>query len=478
MLKNHKILSVIITLTTSGILIVLGIWLWNSYRSHKELTMAKADQALLSILYDYLSENDFPVANQRTNTQRNIAQDIKTQYPDVDIDSIYVWMDRNVTRRQDSIRKKDTERENVDRRRRASGSRVREFNPWFMYNRDIVFSQEDIDLISAEYDKELESRDIRHVGATIVVKKIDRRRSGDERDRSWDTRAATRPILINPDNELFIIGELHQVWRHILSKMAWQIIFSTILTLALVGTFLTLLKTVERQKKLARLQRAFVNNMTHELKTPLSTVMAATEAIQRYVAKDDKVRMNKYLDLSKREVEHLTRIVEKVLQFNIDGRRETQLFKQNFDLIKLSRETIESFELTADAPVKIDFRYTGSQLELHADESHIRNVLSNLLDNAIKYNTSDQAHIVVGIEEQGETVAIWVKDNGIGIPKMYHKNIFDVFFRVPKGDLYSVKGFGLGLAYVHQVIQQHGATIHVDSEEGEGTTFTIKIPKR
>lgn len=477
MLKNHKILTLIITLTTSGILVVLSIWLWNSYKSHQELTMAKADQALMNVLNDHLSARDFPVLNQRTNSQKNLVQDIKTHYPSIEIDSIYAWMDKNATKRQDSIRKKYEERENLNRRRRRPGQRPREFNPWFLYNRDVNFSEKDVDSISNEYTAELESKDIFNVKHTIILKKIDRGRTINDREIQRNEHFTTRPILINPDSDLFLFAELHQTWRYILSKMAWQIVFSTILILALIGTFLTLLKTVEKQNKLAKLQRAFVNNMTHELKTPLSTVTAAIEAIQRYGAKDDKERMNKYLDLSKREVEHLTRIVEKVLQFNINGSHGTQVLKQNFDLIKLAKDTIESFELSSNGTVTIDFKSSSPYMEMYADESHIRNVLSNLLDNAIKYNTSSDIHIAVRITEQDDKITIQVQDNGIGIPKTYHKNIFDVFFRVPKGDLYSVKGFGLGLAYVHQVIQQHDGSISLDSQENQGTTFTIKIPK-
>jgi signal transduction histidine kinase len=216
--------------------------------------------------------------------------------------------------------------------------------------------------------------------------------------------------------------------------------------------------------------------MTHELKTPVSTVMAAVESIQRFGAQDDKERMNRYLAVSRQELEHLSNMIERVLQVDVAETNGVQLEKSWFNLNQLIDECTENAKIFAKKKVEIVKSSSGTDFNFLADQAHIKNVISNLLDNAIKY-AGDEVHIKIDLQEKDKSFILSISDNGIGIPKTYQKGVFDLFFRVPSGDIHNVKGFGLGLAYVKQIVQQHQGTIDLSSEESVGSTFVIELPK-
>ncbi|MFD2743085.1 MULTISPECIES: sensor histidine kinase [Sphingobacterium] len=477
MLKNHKVLALLIVIITAGILSVLSFWLYNSYDDHRELTFAKADQALLSTLNDYYARHDITPNNTRSSSQKNLVEDIKRVYPNVAADSIYVWMERNATRRQDSIRQiyRDLHRERSQGR--DEQRKPREINHWMLQGRDAQLSAAALDTLSKEYQQELADREIFLANAILKLHKMDRAGVLNLRDRQERNVLTTRPILINAENNIYLYAELSQTWQHILSNMIGQIIFSLLLLIALIGTFLALFRTIRKQNKLAILQQSFVTNMTHELKTPLSTVSAAVEALQRSGAKHDAERWNRYLTISKRELEHLSQMVENVLQFNSNVRSGIDFTYSQFDLIALLEEIVDSFQLVNNVTIELIRPTHPSTVVLNGDVAHLRNTFSNIIDNAIKYNQSVSPHVTITLNAMEKVVQIAISDNGIGIPKLYQKNIYDLFFRVPNGELYSVKGFGLGLAYVQQVVHQHGGSITLDSTEGTGTTFTLTLPQ-
>src|SRR5690606_3545945 len=273
------------------------------------------------------------------------------------------------------------------------------------------------------------------------------------------------------------IAKFDNPWAYLLRTMWWQVLFSVLLLAALIGTFLYLLQTIKRQHELAQQRKSFVNNMTHELKTPVATVMAAVEAIQRFGAKGDKGRTEKYLHVSKQELEHLNNVVERLLQMDHDDVRGVPLIKQDMDIVGAVASGIETAQMSAKKETLIDLITEEERLFVHADEAHMKSVISNLLDNAIKYS-GERATVAVHILDKGDFVEIRVEDKGKGIDKSQQKHIFDMFYRVSEGHLHEVKGFGIGLAYVKQVIQQHGGEVGVESAIGRGSTFTVKFPKK
>lgn len=477
MLKNHKVLALLIVIITAGILSVLSFWLVNTYNDHRELTFAKADQALLSTLNDYYARHDITANNSRNSYQKNLAEDINRTYPNIAIDSIYAWMEKNATRRQDSIRRQYREMHRDNPKERNEHRKPREINHWMLQGRDAQLSAAALDTLLMEYKQELAYQEIRLANVQLQLHKIERKGYQDPREIRTNEIMTTRPILINAENNTYLYAELTQIWKHILSNMLGQILFSFLLLVALIGTFLALFKTIRKQNKLAILRQSFVTNMTHELKTPLSTVTAAVEALQRSGAKNDPERWNRYLTISKRELEHLSQMVENVLQFNSNVRSGIDFTYTEFDLSALLQEIVDSFQLINTAKIELALPTEQPVVLLNGDLAHLRNTFSNIIDNAIKYNQSTSPQVTITLTRKDKAIQIRISDNGIGIPKVYHKNIYDLFFRVPNGELYSVKGFGLGLAYVQQVVHQHGGHIVVDSTEGTGTTFTISLPQ-
>jgi len=242
-----------------------------------------------------------------------------------------------------------------------------------------------------------------------------------------------------------------------------------------LGTFFYLMRTILTQNKMAELRKNFVDNMTHELKTPVSTVMAAIEAIQLYGVQDDKEKMNRYLNISKKELEHLSNMIEKVLQMDIDATRGIVLQRSDFDMVAMVKSAIEVAQLNNTKKVEFRLIVDQDKIMVNGDEAHLKNVINNLLENAVKY-AGHIVHIEVEVKTTKENVHIRITDNGKGIAAEYHNQIFDMFFRVPSGNLHDVKGFGLGLAYVKQVVKRHDGKIVVESELEKGSTFSIKLP--
>lgn len=285
----------------------------------------------------------------------------------------------------------------------------------------------------------------------------------------------TAKIPFNPASNLFVQAVFKSPLPYILAKMMWTLIGSLLLLVLVTICFIYMLRTILKQKKLSEIKNDFINNMTHELKTPIATVYAAVEAMQNFNALNDQRKTQSYLDISKQELQRLSDLVEKVLHIAAEENEKIEIYREETDLNELMDSIITNHQLKTNRPVQ--FRYDnllGDQL-VYVDRTHLSNAISNLVDNAIKYSGE---HPVVNIRcslENG-TLTIRVKDNGIGIPKMYQENIFDAFFRVPTGNLHNVKGFGLGLSYVRKIILLHGGTITVSSEQDKGSEFIMRIP--
>ncbi len=211
--------------------------------------------------------------------------------------------------------------------------------------------------------------------------------------------------------------------------------------------------------------------MTHELKTPIATVTAAVEALQHFGALTDPKKTQTYLTISQNNLQRLSDMVEKVLNLAVDEKRELVLRPEPINLHDLVQELIASHQVKTPKPVTFQVDIPTDTL-VTVDSIHVGNALNNLIDNAINYS-GDQVTVRLTFQCSGQGWQLAVADDGIGIPKTYQSAIFDRFFRVPTGDLHPVKGFGLGLAYVRQVVERHGGRIQVASEPGEGSEFRL-----
>lgn len=256
----------------------------------------------------------------------------------------------------------------------------------------------------------------------------------------------------------------------------WSALFATLLMLLL--TFYCLFrmyKTILQQKELHELKNDFISNMTHELKTPIATVTAAIDGLQYFGGLNNKDKSEKYLNTSRKELQRLDDIVSKVLNISIYERQLTELQKKPVEVQWLVKSVMQVFEVQTGKSFCFDIKCSPQDIHVMADEMHLKNVLHNLVDNAIKY-VPGNLRLVLSASIQDKSVVLSVQDNGGGIEEKHIPHLFEKFYRVPSGNVQSVKGFGLGLFYVKQIIQQHGGDVLAHSRKNEGTTFTILLP--
>jgi two-component system, OmpR family, phosphate regulon sensor histidine kinase PhoR len=270
--------------------------------------------------------------------------------------------------------------------------------------------------------------------------------------------------------------------RYIMGRMGWPIALGLLLLGFTALAFVVLYRNLQQQQRLAQYKNDFISNMTHELKTPISTIKVAVEALRHFDALDDPTRTREYLDISAQELQRLSMLVDKVLKLSQYENRVIEFHLTIFDLRELAAEVIAEMRLSfekAGAVVQLTAGRAGDAegggcFDVRADRSHLRSVISNLLDNALKYSRETPV-VTVQVAREDGMVVLSVTDNGIGIPAVYLGRVFDKFFRVPSGDHHNIKGYGLGLNYVQHMVEVHRGVITVESKEGKGSTFTIKL---
>jgi signal transduction histidine kinase len=263
--------------------------------------------------------------------------------------------------------------------------------------------------------------------------------------------------------------------RWIIKQIALRAGISVALILILIFSFGYLIQIIKQQKQLADIKDDFIDNLTHEFKTPIATISAAIEGMQKFNALEDKEKTNRYLEISKNELTRLNDMVTKLLNISVYDKNNLTLTLHNVNLDEMIDDIVSMEKFRAVKPVQFNVDINESVTQLPADPLHFKNALINLVDNAVKYSKDAVTISITGTAEKG-FARIVIKDNGIGIPANQIKNIFDKFYRVPTGDMHNVKGSGLGLSYVRSVIEAHGGTITVNSEINVQTEFIISIP--
>jgi two-component system, OmpR family, phosphate regulon sensor histidine kinase PhoR len=259
-------------------------------------------------------------------------------------------------------------------------------------------------------------------------------------------------------------------------QMKWMIIGSVFFTLMIISAFTVTVYALLRQKKLSEIKNDFINNMTHEFKTPLATISLAVDALRNNKVIEDRTRMEYFSGIIKEENKRMNKHVETILQAALMDRQEVQLSKAPVHVHNLIREVISNYTLQLqEIDGRIELELNADTDLINADEVHMRNLISNLVDNAVKYS-KEKLVLRIASFNSGKNFVIKFEDNGIGMTKETVKRIFEKFYRAHTGNLHNVKGFGLGLSYVKTIVDAHEGRIKVDSSPGKGSLFTIEIP--
>lgn len=288
----------------------------------------------------------------------------------------------------------------------------------------------------------------------------------------------TEPLFSNDPVQSGGTLEVHfpELGRYVWRSM-WFILPSVIFTLILLITLIMTLTQLVRQKKLTELKNDFINNMTHEFKTPISSISLAAQMLGDESVKKTPALTQRLTSTIMDETKRLRFQVEKVLQMSMYSNQQANLHMKEVDINELIAGVCHTFTLKVEKNHgKIITKLQATDSITCVDDMHFTNVIFNLMDNAVKYKRPDaDLELVVETWNEPGLLCISVKDNGIGIKKEDLKRIFDRFYRVHTGNVHDVKGFGLGLAYVHKIVKDHKGTIVAESEYGIGTKFIIKL---
>lgn len=277
-----------------------------------------------------------------------------------------------------------------------------------------------------------------------------------------------KPVLVYASFSNPVKWLVGQLWMPLLLSLG--------IIILITGLLIYFYRVIRKQKQLSILKNDFIDNMTHELKTPIATISAAAEAMQQFGARADEQKAEKYLNAIRTQSAQLGSIVNKVLDISSFEKEEVSIRKINTSLTNILKEIQENqWMLQSQKAAHIEI--PDRELSILGDPFHLKNVFYNLVDNALKYNDKETALVEISTEENERSLTVRVRDNGRGIEKDAIPHLFEKFYRVPQGNVHAIKGFGLGLFYVKSIIDMHGASIEVQSKPGVETIFSIYFPK-
>ncbi len=491
MKERLKLILILLTFSGLSIVIILGSWLYGSYNQRVENLVSTTERALFNAVQEYIQnrepnvEHAFgnPFERPRILLKNDLFREISKATLGLSDDSVNAIAD-DISSRIFPDRFTSLPFPTPI----PAGRRL---IPNFFFSR-YSFDSTSYEEIRKKFTEELR---LGGVKASFNFEIISLQReppfSAEGRHRpspdNWGERAFNtisesglniRPLLIDAEQGRFIAVTLNRPRQFLLYSLSWQLIASVALVTTMVGCFVYLFYTIFQQNRLAMLRKEFVNNLTHELRTPVSTVYAAIQGLRNPTSQLDSEKKVLFLNIAKGELEHLSDMIDDVLNI-AEGESvwEQPLAFENFDLVAVISNCISKVSLGKDGvSIEFDFDHIHDDGTMFGSPGHFANVVTNLLDNAIKYG-SKTINITLTNDGSGN-VELIVSDDGMGIPFAYQSQVFEPFFRVPTGDIHDVKGFGLGLSYVKQVVRQHGGKIKLKSKEGQGSTFILTIPKK
>jgi two-component system phosphate regulon sensor histidine kinase PhoR len=277
-------------------------------------------------------------------------------------------------------------------------------------------------------------------------------------------------------NEILIII-VPNVQNIVFKSLRLRILMGALFTLIIFTAFFLTIRTMLRQKKMSEIKNDFINNMTHEFKTPIATISLAVDALRNEKVKSDHQKMTYFSDIIKEENQRMNRQVETILKSALMDRQEIQLNLKPLNAHQVIQDVIDNFMLRLqEKGGGIELSLNAERDVIEADEVHFSNLINNLMDNAVKYSKENvPPKISIFTTSTLKKFIIRIEDNGIGMSRETLKRIFEKFYRAHTGNIHNVKGFGLGLSYVEDIVEAHGGIIKAESTLGKGSSFTIEM---
>jgi two-component system phosphate regulon sensor histidine kinase PhoR len=278
------------------------------------------------------------------------------------------------------------------------------------------------------------------------------------------------------DEHLIVVGVNYK--NYAFKSLRYNILSAILFTIIIIAAFYLTVRTMLRQKKLGEIKNDFINNMTHEFKTPIATISLAVDAMKNEKVLQDRQKISYFSTIIKEENQRMNRQVETILKASQLEKQEVELNLKPVHVHEIIKDVADNFALQLqEKQGRAELLLNAENDVVNADEVHFSNLINNLLDNAIKYSKENTPVFVkITTQSNGKILTIRVEDNGIGMNKETVKRVFERFYRAHTGNIHNVKGFGLGLSYVKTIVEGHHGEIRADSVLGKGSTFTIEIP--
>jgi two-component system phosphate regulon sensor histidine kinase PhoR len=503
------------TLSLLGIIFVQGYWISNSYRTNDEQFSINVKQILTTTsraiqrneinyyydIYDKLIEdNDSPLSvtiNElmyKIDTENSeetiiysdgiLQEDYKlpSSFLDTEIDSIQF---KKLTNRK-STTKISPSLDGTDKREttRMTYTRMRDFERSQFEEAFVNISAKTPihKRVTASEIQELISDELnaRGLSSQFEFAVYSNRLATKVRSRKFDLVPATTysvPLFVNEDlgSNYVLYVNFSGKGKEILSSILGMALLSLTFTAVIVLTYASALSQIFRQRRISQIKTDFINNMTHEFKTPIATINLALDALKNPKVKNDQEFLTRYLRMIGEENKRMHAQVENVLRISKLEKNEIDLPKEQIELHDIVEDAITHVSLIVESQGGyINTNFNAHNSSILGNELHLTNVVVNVLDNAIKY-TDGVPKIDVYTENVKDSIVLKIADQGIGMTKAVQKRIFEKFYREHTGDIHNVKGHGLGLAYVKRILDDHDAQIHVESEKDKGSTFIINL---
>ena len=281
---------------------------------------------------------------------------------------------------------------------------------------------------------------------------------------------------LSPDEILIVV--IPSLKNLIMQSLRWRIVTSIAFTLIILSAFYLAVRTMLRQKKLGEIKNDFINNMTHEFKTPIATISLAVDAMRNEKVLQDRDKMTYFNTIIKEENQRMNRQVETILRASQLEKEEAELTLKPVHVHEVIRDVVENFTLQLEEKNgKAELLLNAQNDLINADEVHFSNLVNNLVDNAVKYAKDNVPPVIkLSTYSNNKNFVMRIEDNGIGMNRETLKKIFERFYRAHTGNIHNVKGFGLGLSYVKTMVEAQGGDIKAESTLGKGSSFTVELP--